>query len=152
MSIVGLAKFLLGVGLFQICASTPLMDSQLGSLMRITFSSGASPSWVLLILSSEFLFLIFKMLLASSWLIAVFHLLHLNLLFLHWLSWFINYLAFIWLLISVWLFWWIVMVQKFHSEGGFFNAIMTFPEDYPNSPPTVKFTSEMWHPNGELSC
>nr|VDC99234.1 unnamed protein product [Brassica rapa] len=32
-------------------------------------------------------------------------------------------------------------------EGGFFNAIMTFPEDYPNSPPTVKFTSEMWHPN-----
>ncbi|KAL0724856.1 hypothetical protein Bca4012_039455 [Brassica carinata] len=33
------------------------------------------------------------------------------------------------------------------SEGGFFNAIMTFPEDYPNSPPTVKFTSEMWHPN-----
>ncbi|KAK9727265.1 hypothetical protein RND81_05G269600 [Saponaria officinalis] len=32
-------------------------------------------------------------------------------------------------------------------EGGFFNATMTFPEDYPNSPPTVKFTSEMWHPN-----
>lgn len=35
------------------------------------------------------------------------------------------------------------------SEGGFFNAIMSFPQDYPNSPPTVRFTSEMWHPNGE---
>ncbi|KAH0928503.1 hypothetical protein HID58_014230 [Brassica napus] len=33
-------------------------------------------------------------------------------------------------------------------EGGFFNAIMTFPQDYPNKPPTVKFTSEVWHPNG----
>nr|VDD09815.1 unnamed protein product [Brassica oleracea] len=32
-------------------------------------------------------------------------------------------------------------------EGGFFNAIMTFPQDYPNKPPTVKFTSEVWHPN-----
>eukprot|EP00879_Flechtneria_rotunda_P011003 GHRR01011497.1.p1 GENE.GHRR01011497.1~~GHRR01011497.1.p1 ORF type:complete len:131 (+),score=15.99 GHRR01011497.1:301-693(+) len=32
-------------------------------------------------------------------------------------------------------------------EGGFFNARMTFPKDYPNSPPTCRFTSEMWHPN-----
>ncbi|XP_062016108.1 ubiquitin-conjugating enzyme E2 7 isoform X1 [Rosa rugosa] len=32
-------------------------------------------------------------------------------------------------------------------EGGFFNAIMSFPSNYPNSPPTVKFTSELWHPN-----
>eukprot|EP00736_Rhodelphis_marinus_P008442 Rmarinus@m.18293 len=32
-------------------------------------------------------------------------------------------------------------------EGGFFNAIMTFPKDYPNNPPQLKFTSEMWHPN-----
>ncbi|KAL0668860.1 hypothetical protein Bca4012_031564 [Brassica carinata] len=56
-----------------ICARNRLMVSQLGSLMRITFSSGA--------------------------------------------------------------------------EGGFFNAIMTFPQDYPNKPPTVKFTSEVWHPN-----
>ncbi|KAL0735170.1 hypothetical protein Bca4012_011380 [Brassica carinata] len=32
-------------------------------------------------------------------------------------------------------------------EGGFFNAIMTFPQNYPNSPPTVRFTSDMWHPN-----
>lgn len=34
------------------------------------------------------------------------------------------------------------------SEGGFFNAILSFPTDYPNSPPTCRFTSEMWHPNG----
>uniref|UniRef100_A0A7S0RVI5 E2 ubiquitin-conjugating enzyme n=1 Tax=Pyramimonas obovata TaxID=1411642 RepID=A0A7S0RVI5_9CHLO len=32
-------------------------------------------------------------------------------------------------------------------DGGFFSALMTFPQDYPNSPPTVRFTSEMWHPN-----
>ncbi|MBA0552668.1 hypothetical protein Golob_023451 [Gossypium lobatum] len=24
---------------------------------------------------------------------------------------------------------------------------MSFPPNYPNSPPTVKFTSEIWHPN-----
>ncbi|KAG6531635.1 hypothetical protein ZIOFF_005451 [Zingiber officinale] len=32
-------------------------------------------------------------------------------------------------------------------DGGFFNAIMSFPPNYPNSPPSVRFTSEMWHPN-----
>jgi ubiquitin-conjugating enzyme E2 G1 len=32
-------------------------------------------------------------------------------------------------------------------EGGYFNAIMSFPPNYPNSPPSVRFTSEMWHPN-----
>jgi len=26
-------------------------------------------------------------------------------------------------------------------------AAMSFPQDYPNKPPTVKFVSEMWHPN-----
>jgi len=26
-------------------------------------------------------------------------------------------------------------------------ANMSFPNDYPNKPPTVKFVSEMWHPN-----
>lgn len=36
------------------------------------------------------------------------------------------------------------------SEGGFFNAIMSFPQNYPNSPPQVRFTSDMWHPNGWL--
>lgn len=34
------------------------------------------------------------------------------------------------------------------SDGGFFNAIMIFPSNYPLSPPTVRFISEMWHPNG----
>jgi ubiquitin-conjugating enzyme E2 G1 len=24
---------------------------------------------------------------------------------------------------------------------------MSFPQDYPNKPPTVRFVSEMWHPN-----
>lgn len=33
------------------------------------------------------------------------------------------------------------------SEGGFFNATMSFPLDYPCSPPCVRFVSEMWHPN-----
>lgn len=32
-------------------------------------------------------------------------------------------------------------------EGGFFNAVMKFPRDYPQSPPECRFTSEMWHPN-----
>jgi hypothetical protein len=36
------------------------------------------------------------------------------------------------------------------SDGGYFNAIMSFPQNYPNSPPSVRFTSEMWHPNGQL--
>ncbi|XP_024379835.1 ubiquitin-conjugating enzyme E2 7 isoform X2 [Physcomitrium patens] len=32
-------------------------------------------------------------------------------------------------------------------EGGYFTAIMSFPPNYPNSPPSVRFTSDMWHPN-----
>jgi len=32
-------------------------------------------------------------------------------------------------------------------EGGMFKAKMTFPPDYPNMPPELRFTSEMWHPN-----
>lgn len=40
-------------------------------------------------------------------------------------------------------------LQMLHcSDGGYFNAIMSFPSNYPISPPTVKFTSELWHPNG----
>jgi len=31
--------------------------------------------------------------------------------------------------------------------GGIFKAKMTFPEEYPNAPPKMKFISEMWHPN-----
>ena len=29
-------------------------------------------------------------------------------------------------------------------EGGFFNAVLKFPKDYPQSPPEMRFTSEMW--------
>mmetsp|Transcript_69064 Transcript_69064/g.152465 ORF Transcript_69064/g.152465 Transcript_69064/m.152465 type:complete len:171 (-) Transcript_69064:87-599(-) len=32
-------------------------------------------------------------------------------------------------------------------EGGFFNVRMSFPKDYPNQPPTCRFTNDMWHPN-----
>ncbi|OAF68850.1 hypothetical protein A3Q56_03376 [Intoshia linei] len=32
-------------------------------------------------------------------------------------------------------------------EGGFFKARLRFPEDYPQKPPTLNFTSEIWHPN-----
>jgi hypothetical protein len=34
-------------------------------------------------------------------------------------------------------------------EGGIFPADLIFPKDYPLAPPTMKFTCEMWHPNGE---
>ena len=37
----------------------------------------------------------------------------------------------------------------FCSEGGFFRAELHFPKDYPQKPPKMKFTSEMWHPNGK---
>ena len=32
-------------------------------------------------------------------------------------------------------------------EGGYYKAILSFPDDYPNSPPKMKFTSKMFHPN-----
>ncbi|GJD10863.1 Ubiquitin-conjugating enzyme E2 7 [Galdieria sulphuraria] len=32
-------------------------------------------------------------------------------------------------------------------EGGVFKARLVFPPDYPVMPPTMRFTSEMWHPN-----
>lgn len=32
-------------------------------------------------------------------------------------------------------------------EDGVFHATLHFPQDYPLSPPTMKFTSEMFHPN-----
>uniref|UniRef100_A0A8C4R9F5 Ubiquitin-conjugating enzyme E2 G2 n=1 Tax=Eptatretus burgeri TaxID=7764 RepID=A0A8C4R9F5_EPTBU len=32
-------------------------------------------------------------------------------------------------------------------EGGVFPAVMTFPPDYPLSPPKMRFTCEMFHPN-----
>jgi len=32
-------------------------------------------------------------------------------------------------------------------EGAYFKAMLRFPTDYPYSPPSVKFTSKVWHPN-----
>lgn len=32
-------------------------------------------------------------------------------------------------------------------EGGYFKAHMSFPPNYPYSPPTFRFSSKMWHPN-----
>ena len=32
-------------------------------------------------------------------------------------------------------------------EGGFYKAVLTFPQDFPQNPPEMKFITEMWHPN-----
>jgi len=32
-------------------------------------------------------------------------------------------------------------------EGGIFRARLSFPEDYPLSPPKMRFITPMWHPN-----
>ena len=32
-------------------------------------------------------------------------------------------------------------------EGGFFKAILSFPEDFPQNPPEMRFITEMFHPN-----
>jgi hypothetical protein len=49
---------------------------------------------------------------------------------------------------------WEAMIQgpeETPFEGGIFPATLTFPKDYPLSPPSMKFTCEMFHPNGECS-
>ena len=33
-------------------------------------------------------------------------------------------------------------------EGGIFPAELKFPKDYPLNPPSMKFTCDIWHPNG----
>jgi ubiquitin-conjugating enzyme E2 G2 len=46
---------------------------------------------------------------------------------------------------------WEAMIQgpeETPFEGGIFPATLTFPKDYPLSPPSMKFTCEMFHPNG----
>lgn len=35
-------------------------------------------------------------------------------------------------------------------EGGLFPASLVFPNDYPLSPPVMKFTCPIFHPNGKL--
>ena len=37
------------------------------------------------------------------------------------------------------------------SEGGFFKARLSFPEDFPLNPPKMRFITPMWHPNSTLS-
>ena len=32
-------------------------------------------------------------------------------------------------------------------EGGVFPAELRFPKDYPHAPPSMRFLTEMWHPN-----
>jgi len=32
-------------------------------------------------------------------------------------------------------------------QGGVFNAIMSFPHEYPLLPPAIRFTTSIWHPN-----
>ncbi|KAJ2486646.1 hypothetical protein IWW37_005537 [Coemansia sp. RSA 2050] len=32
-------------------------------------------------------------------------------------------------------------------DGGVFQAVMTFPPDYPFAPPTLTFKTDIWHPN-----
>ena len=37
-------------------------------------------------------------------------------------------------------------------EDGTFKLTMEFTEEYPNKPPTVRFVSKMFHPNGINTC
>ncbi|CAD0028241.1 unnamed protein product [Aureobasidium pullulans] len=35
-------------------------------------------------------------------------------------------------------------------EGGIFPAELKFPKDYPLMPPTMKFLTDLWHPNEKI--
>lgn len=37
-------------------------------------------------------------------------------------------------------------------EGGHFVVTLTFAHDYPSTPPTVKFITQIFHPNGTVTC
>jgi ubiquitin-conjugating enzyme E2 G2 len=48
------------------------------------------------------------------------------------------------------LFTWEALIQgpeETPFSGGLFPAELKFPRDYPLSPPTMRFTCDMWHPN-----
>jgi ubiquitin-conjugating enzyme E2 A len=47
-------------------------------------------------------------------------------------------------------FFWSAFVP-FSFLGGIFGLKLTFPEDYPSRPPKVKFTTEIFHPNGNFT-
>jgi ubiquitin-protein ligase len=51
---------------------------------------------------------------------------------------------------------WLARVYSFKNDhmmfvysGGIFSLRLTFGEHYPEKPPRVRFTSEVFHPNGE---
>ena len=49
------------------------------------------------------------------------------------------------------LFLWEALIQGPEGtpyEGGIFPAEIKFPKDYPLMPPVMKFTTDIWHPNG----
>jgi ubiquitin-protein ligase len=50
---------------------------------------------------------------------------------------------------SDWLKWNFTILGPYDSpyEGGIYTGIITFPENYPTSPPTVKFIEKIFHPN-----
>lgn len=35
-------------------------------------------------------------------------------------------------------------------EGGTFNLLLEFTEEYPNKPPKIKFVTKMFHPNSAV--
>ena len=49
----------------------------------------------------------------------------------------VSYLIYIYCIISIFYF----------SEGGFFKVHLTFPVEYPQKPPKMKFITHIWHPN-----
>ena len=50
-------------------------------------------------------------------------------------------------------FMWVVCYRPKDTpfDDGTFKLTMQFTEEYPNKPPTVRFVSKMFHPNGELN-
>lgn len=40
-------------------------------------------------------------------------------------------------------------MQRVYFLAGTFKLVIEFSEEYPNKPPTVRFISKMFHPNGE---
>ena len=41
-------------------------------------------------------------------------------------------------------------MKSLYCIGGMFALSLRFPEDYPTSPPMVRFTTPIFHPNGIL--
>jgi ubiquitin-protein ligase len=43
------------------------------------------------------------------------------------------------------------MLTFIPSEGGFFKARLTFPPEFPDLPPKMRFITPMWHPNSAFT-